>query len=134
MLVLDNTILSDYLAGVDTARGFLQQYEQEVWAVSSIALYEAYIGCAHGYIEATPEMVKQAITASMTLVDVTPQTAAEAEVMQRELLELGIPADSPDILIAAAAREHGGTFATADKHFWKPEMESVFSVAKYDPY
>ena len=134
MLVLDNTILSDYLAGVDTARGFLQQYEQEVWAVSSIALYEAYIGCAHGYIEATPEMVKQAITASMTLVDVTPQTAAEAEVMQRELLELGIPADSPDILIAAAAREHGGTFATADKHFWKPEMESVLSVAKYDPY
>ena len=134
MLVLDNTILSDYLAGVDTARQFLQQYEQEVWAVSSIALYEAYIGCAHGYIEATPEMVKQAITASMTLVDVTPQTAAEAEVMQRELLELGIPADSPDILIAAAAREHGGTFATADKHFWKPEMESVLSVAKYDPY
>jgi len=134
MLVLDNTILSDYLAGVDTARGFLQQYEQEVWAVSSIALYEAYIGCAHGYIEATPEMVKQAITASMTLVDVTPQTAAEAEAMQRELLELGIPADSPDILIAAAAREHGGTFATADKHFWKPEMESVLSVAKYDPY
>jgi len=134
MLVLDNTILSDYLAGVDTARGFLQQYEQEVWAVSSIALYEAYIGCAHGYIEATPEIVKQAITASMTLVDVTPQTAAEAEAMQRELLELGIPADSPDILIAAAAREHGGTFATADKHFWKPEMESVLSVAKYDPY
>ena len=134
MLVLDNTILSDYLAGVDTARQFLQQYEQEVWAVSSIALYEAYIGCAHGYIEATPEIVKQAITASMTLVDVTPQTAAEAEAMQRELLELGIPADSPDILIAAAAREHGGTFATADKHFWKPEMESVLSVAKYDPY
>lgn len=134
MLFLDNTILSDYLAGVDPARQFLEQYEQEVWAVSAIALYEAYIGCAHGYINATPAMVRQAVNTSMTVVDVTQQTAAEAETLQRELLELGIPADSPDILIAATAREHGGTFATADKHFWKPEMESALSVAKYDPY
>jgi len=134
MLFLDNTILSDYLSGTDSARQFLEQYEQEVWAVSAIALYEAYMGCAHGYIDATPATVRQAVTASMTVVDVTQQTAAEAEAMQQELLDLGLPADSPDILIAASAREHGGTFATADKHFWKPEMESVLSVAKYDPY
>lgn len=134
MLLLDNTILSDYLAGVDTARQFLEQYEQEVWAVSSIVLYEAYMGCLHGYINATPAMIRQAVNTSMTVIDVTQQTADEAEAMQQELLELGIPADSPDILIAATAREHGGTFATADKHFWKPEMEPVLSVAQYDPY
>ena len=134
MLLLDNTILSDYLAGVDTARQFLEQYEQEVWAVSSIVLYEAYMGCVHGYIDATPAMVRQAVNTSMTVVDVTQQTAAEAETLQQELLELGAPADSPDVLIAATAREHGGTFATADKHFWKPEIEEVLSVAQYDPY
>ncbi|ESS09594.1 MAG: putative nucleic acid-binding protein, contains PIN domain protein [uncultured archaeon A07HN63] len=134
MLLLDNTILSDYLAGVDTARQFLEEYEQDVWAVSAIALYEAYMGCAHGYIDATPAMVRQAINTSMTVVDVTQQTAAEAETLQQELLDLGVPADSPDVLIAATAREHGGTFATADKHFWKPEIESVLSVAQYDPY
>ena len=134
MLLLDNTILSDYLAGVDTARQFLEQYEQEVWAVSSIVLYEAYMGCVHGYIDATPAMVRQAVNTSMTVIDVTQQTAAEAETLQQELLELGAPADSPDVLIAAAAREHGGTFATADKHFWKPEIEEVLSVAQYDPY
>ena len=134
MLLLDNTILSDYLAGVDTARQFLEQYEQAVWAVSSIVLYEAYMGCVHGYIDATPAMVRQAVNTSMTVVDVTQQTAAEAETLQRELLELGVPADSPDILIAATAQEHGGTFATADKHFWEPEIESVLSVAQYDPY
>ena len=134
MLLLDNTILSDYLAGVDTARQFLEQYEQEVWAVSSIVLYEAYMGCVHGYIDATPAMVRQAVNTSMTVVDVTQQTAAEAETLQQELLELGAPADSPDVLIAATAREHGGTFATADKHFWKPEIEELLSVAQYDPY
>ncbi len=134
MLLLDNTILSDYLAGVDTARQFLEQYEQEVWAVSSIVLYEAYMGCVHGYIDATPAMVRQAVNTSMTVVDVTQQTAAEAETLQQELLELGAPADSPDVLIAATAREHGGTFATADKHFWKPEIKEVLSVAQYDPY
>jgi predicted nucleic acid-binding protein len=134
MLLLDNTILSDYLAGVDTARQFLEGYEQEVWAVSSLVLYEAYMGCVHGYIDATPAMIRQAVNTSMTVVDVTQQTAAEAETLQRELLDAGVPADSPDILIAATAREHGGTFATADKHFWKPEIESVLSVAQYDPY
>jgi predicted nucleic acid-binding protein len=134
MLLLDNTILSDYLAGVDTARQFLEQYEQEVWAVSSIVLYEAYMGCVHGYIDATPAMIRQAVNTSMTVVDVTQQTAAEAESLQQELFELGVPADSPDILIAATAREHGGTFATADKHFWKPEIEEVLSVTQYDPY
>ena len=134
MLLLDNTILSDYLAGVDTARQFLEQYEQAVWAVSSIVLYEAYMGCVHGYIDATPAMVRQAVNTSMTVDDVTQQTAAEAETLQQELLELGTPADSPDVLIAATAREHGGTFATADKHFWNPEIKEVLSVAQYDPY
>ena len=134
MLLLDNTILSDYLAGVGTARQFLEQYEQAVWAVSSIGLYEAYMGCVHGYIDATPAMVRQAVNTSMTVVDVTQQTAAEAETLQQELLELGAPVDSPDVLIAATAREHGGTFATADKHFWKPEIKEVLSVAQYDPY
>jgi len=108
MLLLDNTILSDYLAGVDTARQFLEQYEQAVWAVSSIVLYEAYMGCVHGYIDATPAMVRQAVNTSMTVVDVTQQTAAEAETLQQELLELGAPADSPDVLIAATARNTVG--------------------------
>lgn len=134
MLALDNNLLSDYLDGKDTARQFLQQYDQEVWVVPSIVLYEAYMGCIHGYIEGSPTEIKHAITASMDILDVTAQTADEAASLQEELLSRGVPADHPDALIAASAREHGATFATAEKHFWKDEVRSVLSVAEYDPY
>lgn len=134
MLVLDNNLLSDYLDGRETARRFLQQHEQEVWAVSSIVLYEAYMGCVHGYIDGTPEVIRHAVNTSMDVLPVTEQTANEAAAVQEALLASGVPADHPDALIAATAREHGGTFATAEKHFWKDEVQSVLSVAPYDPY
>lgn len=134
MLVLDNNLLSDYLDGEDAARRFLQRYETEAWAVSAIVLYEAYVGCVHGYVGGTPERVRQAVTASMDVLDVTERTASEAASLQEELLDYGVPADHPDVLVAAAARERGATFATAEKHFWGDEVQSVLSVAEYDPY
>ncbi|WP_142859829.1 PIN domain-containing protein [Salinigranum halophilum] len=134
MLVLDNNLLSDYLDGKQAARTFLEQYEEESWAVSSIVLYEAYMGSIHGYIGGSPSTIRQAITMSMDVLDVTEQTANEAASLQEELMAVGVPADHPDALIAANAREHGGTFATAEKHFWKPDVQSVLPVAKYDPY
>lgn len=134
MLVFDNNLLSDYLDGTDTARQFLHQYEQTAWAVPSIVLYEAYMGCVHGYIEKSPQELRQAVLTSMDVLDVTEQTANEAVSVQEELMSRGVPADHPDALIAASAREHGGTFATAEKHFWKDEIQSVLSVAEYDPY
>lgn len=134
MLALDNNLLSDYLAGEDAAREFLLQYEREAWAVPSIVLYEAYMGCIHGYIDGSPETVEQAVTSSMEVLDVTEQTASEAATLQVELQNRGVPADHPDALIAASAREHGATFATAEKHFWNDDVQSVLSVAEYDPY
>jgi predicted nucleic acid-binding protein len=67
------------------------------------------------------------------VLDVTERTADEAAAVQAALLDQGAPADHPDALIAASAREHGGTFATAEKHFWKEEVRSVVPVAEYDP-
>jgi predicted nucleic acid-binding protein len=49
-------------------------------------------------------------------------------------MDRGVPADHPDALIAASAREHGGTFATTEKHFWKDEVQAVLPVAEYAPY
>ncbi|WP_436935293.1 PIN domain-containing protein [Halovenus marina] len=134
MLVFDNNLLSDYLDGVDTARHFLQQHEQRVWAIPSIVLYEAYMGSIHGYIDGTPSTLRQAVTASMEVLPVTERTADEAASLQEELLSAGVAADHPDALIAASAREHGGTFATAEKHFWDDRVQSVVPVAEYDPY
>ena len=134
MIVLDNNLLSDYLDGRDEARAFLEEYETEAWAVSSIVLYEAFMGCVHGYIDGSPEQVRQAITTSMDVLPATEATAAEAASLQSELLDRGVPADHPDALIAATAREYGATFATAEKHFWTDDVRAVLSVAAYDPY
>ncbi|MXR50399.1 PIN domain-containing protein [Halovenus sp. WSH3] len=134
MLVLDTNVLSDYLDGRDSARKFLRRHEDTPWAVPSVVLYDLYMGCVHGYIEAAPEELRQAILASMDVLAVTEQTASEAVSLQRELMDRGVPADHPDALIAAAAREHGGTFATTEKHFWQESVQSVLSVAAYDPH
>lgn len=115
MLVLDNNLLSDYLDGKDTAQQFLEQHEHDVWAVPAIVLYEAYMGCVHGYIDDSPDTIRQAVTTSMDVLAVTERTATEAASLQEELLRRGVPADHPDALIAASAREHGATFATAEK-------------------
>ena len=134
MIVFDNSLLSDYLDGKAAAREFLQAHEDEAWAVPSIVLYEAYMGSVHGYIDSTPETVRHAVTASLDVLDVTAQTAREAATLQEKLRDKGVPADHPDALIAASAREHGGRFATADTHFWKDDVQSVLAVAEYDPY
>lgn len=134
MLVVDNNLLSDYLVGKACARQFLKQHERDVWAVPSIVLYEAYMGSVHGYIADPPETIRQAITSSMDILAVTERTADEAVSLQRELRSRGVPADHPDALIAATAREHGGVFGTAEKHFWKDEVRAVLDVAAYDPY
>jgi len=101
--------------------------------VSGIVLYEAYMGSIHGYIDGDVETIREAITTTMDVLTVTETTAGVAADLQDQLLERGAPADHPDALIAASAAEHGVTFATAEKHFWTPEVREVLDIARYDP-
>lgn len=133
MLLLDNSLLSDYLAGRGAAREFLEGYEAERWAVSTIVLSEAYMGAIHGYIGGSPTQIRQAVSTSMDVLPVTMATADEAASLQGTLRERGVPADHPDALIAASAREHGAVFATADEHFHRDAVQEVLPVATYDP-
>jgi predicted nucleic acid-binding protein len=91
------------------------------------------MGCIHGYIGGSPDTIRQAVTASIDVLAVTARTADEAASLQTELRDRGVPADHPDALIAASAREHGAVFATAERHFWKDDVQSVLDVAEYDP-
>ena len=133
VLVLDNNVLSDYLNGTDAAREFLTAHEDDEWAVSSIVLYEALMGATYGYIDAESATVRQAVTGSMRVLDVTERTAVEARRLQDDLLDEGSPVDQLDALIAASAIEHGGTFATAEKTFESDAVRSVLDISVYDP-
>lgn len=134
MLVLDNSLLSDYLNGTSDARAFLEQRESDEWAVSSIVLYEALMGAVYGHIAAPPEAVRAGVGTAMEVLPTTERTAVEGQALQEELLDRGAPVGQLDALIAASAREHGGTFATADQQFWHDEVRSVLAVEPYDPF
>lgn len=134
MLVLDTNVLSDYLNGTPEARRFLKQCESDEWAVPSIVLYEALMGATYGHIAASPAAVRGGVTASMAILATTTRTAVEGQRLQGELLDRGAPVAPLDALIAASAREHGGTFATAEKGFWDDDVRAVLDVAPYDPY
>ncbi len=133
MLCFDGTLLGDYLDGTDDARRFLQRHESEPWAVSSIVLYEALMGVAHGYVDGDVATVEQAVTASMDVLDVTARTAVEAAELQEALLARGRLVDYRSALVAASAREHGATFATAEAQFRTDDVRAVLDVAIYDP-
>ena len=133
MLVLDDALLGDYLDGKPAARAFLEGYEEEVWAVPVPVLYGACMASLHSYIDGDPATVRRAVTMSMDVLDVTGRTVVEAVDLQAELIERGVPAAPPDVLVAASAREHGGTFATAEEHFRQEEVQEVLSVAAYWP-
>lgn len=107
MLVLDDALLGDYLDGKPRARAFLEGYEEEAWAVPVPVLYGACMASLHGYIDGSPETVRRAVMTSMDVLDVTGRTVAEAVGLQAELLERGVPAAPPDVLVAASARTRG---------------------------
>ncbi|GAB3690524.1 hypothetical protein GCM10028857_26980 [Salinarchaeum chitinilyticum] len=131
MLFLDNSLLSDYLTGREAARSFLDDRTDEPWATSSIVTFEAYAGTLHAQHEIPFESIESAISPMVDVLDVTGATAMEAARLQSNLVDRGVPAEHPDVLIAANASENGATFATADRFFWQDEVQDVLSVAEY---
>ena len=133
MLVFDTSLLSDYLHGTESARTFLKAREQQEWAVPTIVQYEATMGVLYGHIDCSVERVKESMHASFTMLETTPDTVGEAIEIQQALLDSGTPLEPLDTLIAASAREHDGSLATADQQFWRPSVKSVIPVERYEP-
>ncbi|CAI50424.1 homolog to endonuclease VapC [Natronomonas pharaonis DSM 2160] len=134
LLVIDTNLLSDYLNGTDEARAFLAAFERDRWGVPSIVLFEALMGSLYGHIDATPDEIVRSVDSSMEVLETGMETAIEAQELQAALLSRGAPVDQLDALIAAAALEHGGTFATAEKQFWTDDVQEIIQVEPYDPY
>ena len=131
MLVIDNSLLSDYLTGRPAARAFLDDWTDEPWAISSIVEFEALAGALYGHSDLPFESIESAISPMVDVLDVTGATAMEAARLQSTLVDRGVPAEHPDVLIAAAASENGATFATADQFFWQDDVQDVLAVAEY---
>ena len=126
-------MLIDYLAGKEAARVVLSEYRNDAWGVPNIVLYEALMGSVHGHLNGSPAGIRDAITQTMQVLEVTEETAVEAAELQSELRDRGVLADHPDALYAAVARQCGGSFATAKKTLHREEVRAVLDVAAYRP-
>jgi predicted nucleic acid-binding protein len=132
MLIVDNNLLSDYLVGVEDAGAFLADREGHEWAVPAYVVYEAYLGVFHGGSDRL-DAVRHGIRSDFEVLPVTERTAYLALRIQDELQNRGVTLDRADALIAASSREHGGTFATAEKQFFRDDVRDVLDVTPYRP-
>lgn len=67
----------------------------------------------------------------MTVLDITENTINEAIKIQKEIQKIGHTLEKPDAIIAGNAKEHGATFATAEKQFWKNEIQDILKISPY---
>lgn len=132
MLCFDNSLLADYLDGRESAREFLQKHETAVWAVPSLALFEAYMGAIYGRPRGSIEDVHDA-TREFEVLPVTDQVSLTAAGLQRDLKSEGVELGVVDALLVATAADAGATFATADATICTDAVRSRADVLEYDP-
>lgn len=118
MHFLDSSFLLDYADvnqdGHDDAVEFLEANENRPFAAPTLVLYELYRGgvrTGHGVDELASDFDW------LEPVPFTEPTAREAAEIYASLMDRGKPINSIDVLIAATARETGGTLVTADSDF-----------------
>lgn len=131
MLCFDNNLLADYLDGADAAQQFLIDYEADVWAVPSLALFECYMGAIYGRPRGTIEDVYDA-TREFEILPVTEEVAHDAAVLQRDLKADGIELGFVDALLAATASSSGARFATNDETLRSEPVTDRVDVVPYE--
>jgi len=116
MLYLDNDVLAKFArADPDPAVvRYLRERSSEPWAISAIVAYEFV-----SFYPRTQRSEKLRELEQNVLNEISPldtQTSLEAANLRSLLENAGVSLDTGDLLIAATARYHGATLATANKN------------------
>jgi predicted nucleic acid-binding protein len=117
MIFLDSSILADYLRGYEYTGEYIRQHESTTYHTSSIIMWELFYGVLN---HDSPSRTMETVAESLSWVEVVPFTfedAAEAAAVRDELYSNGTPIPIPDMLLAGAARQAGGTVVTRDNDF-----------------
>jgi len=135
MILLDNNIIRKY-ARPDPDKAvlnYLSEHRTEPWGISAIVLYEFL-----SYYDTQSKQRARRSQLTQVVDDVVSfdaDTAAEAVSMEASLDSAGVSLDDVDLLIAATARQHQATFATADKNdFNNGPIHELLDIDIVDPY
>jgi tRNA(fMet)-specific endonuclease VapC len=125
MNYLDSSALVGYLRGTDAAHEYFEANRNTPFVTSSIVKFELYYGALK---HPSPQRTIETVATAIDWVRVIPftETAAREAVQIRDTLrEQGKKIGIPDLLIAGATREAGGTLITRDTDFERVDKLDV---------
>ncbi len=129
MLYLDNDVLAKFARpNPDPAVvQYLKEHNSEPWAISAIVAYEFVSFYPQSQRQEKLKQLEQNILNEISPMDT--QTSLEAANIQSLLENVGTSLDTGDLLVAATARQHSGTLATANKNdFDKQPVRELIDI------
>lgn len=130
MRVFDATFLIDYGRGVDATAEYLREYPDERFVVPAPVLTEFLLGAVHG--RGTTDLAKFESELSWAdVVGLDRETARSAAVIADEIDPQGPQLTAIDAVVAAVARDHGGTVVSVDTDLTHDAVRRVVDVDEY---
>lgn len=129
MICLDNDVFSRYASQqtYPDVSNYLADHANETWVLPSIVLFE-YLQrfSPHQKIKAERRTAERAVD---TVAPVDGDVSEQAANIRARLASAGTSLATPDLLIAAVARQRGCTLATRNKtDFDKPPIHQLMDV------
>jgi len=124
-LAIDNSVVSDLVAGMDYPGEFLDTFPRDTNVVlPSVVWFEAMVPAFRSGDGKTVRET-QSVLGNLPLLDFAREEANEAANIRADLLDRGEPIGAPDVLIAGAARANGAAVVTTNaKDFDRiPDLE-----------
>lgn len=129
MLFLDNDVLAKF-ARPDPDPAvveYLKDRRTDSWAISALVAYEFLSVYSKSQRQRKCRQLEGDVVNEITPIDA--ETSLEAAALRELLAESGTTLDTGDLLVAATARQHGGTIATANKNdFDKAPVHELIDV------
>jgi len=129
MLYLDNDVLAKFARpNPDPAVvQYLKERSSEPWGISALVAYEFVSFYPQSQRQEKLRQLEQDILNEISPIDA--QTSLEAANLRSLLENAGTSLDTGDLLVAATARQHSGTLATANKNdFDKQPIHELVDV------
>ena len=129
MLYLDNDVLAKYARPDPDPKvvQYLKQRSADPWGISAIVAYEFVSFYEQSVRRDKLRQLDTGVVDEITPIDA--ETSIEAADLQTSLTTAGTSLDTGDLLVAATARQHDGTLATANRNdFDKSPVHQLLDV------
>jgi predicted nucleic acid-binding protein len=130
MKVLDASFLIDYDDGVAEVKDYLLNHPDEEFLIPSVILTGFLLGDVHSRGPTDLPAMRQNVSWG-DVYAIDEQTAVTAAEVADDIGPQGPQLNAIDALVAAVAREVGGTVVSNDRHLTHPEIKKVVDVDEY---